>query len=50
MDLVMVSTTDKEQPWSKASISEDLTWLIDQTKVFTKRVQNIHVIHKDLRV
>jgi hypothetical protein len=35
MDLGMVLTTVKEQPWSKAGVSENLTWLVDQTRVFT---------------
>ena len=37
MDLGMVSTTSKEQPWSRVGISENLTWLVNQTRIFTKR-------------
>ena len=37
MDLGMVSTTGKEQPWSKVGVSENLTWLVNQTRIFTKR-------------
>jgi hypothetical protein len=50
MDLGMVSTTAKEQLWSKAGANENLTWMVDQTRVFIKRVQNIHGICKHLRV
>ena len=49
MDLGMVSTTSKEQPWSKVSVSENLTWLVNQTRIFTKRVQSIHDLCKHSR-
>ena len=37
MDLGMVSTTGKEQPWPKVGLSENLTWLVNQTRIFTKK-------------
>ena len=37
MDLGMVSTTGKEQPWSKVGVSENLTWLVNQTRILTKK-------------